>query len=75
MSSYSMEQKMELIADILDREVDELSPDMTLSDLEWDSVISLSYIAMMDEEFGKEVKGAQIKAFKTLQDALDLMGE
>lgn len=73
MSEYALEQKMELIADILDMDVDELDPGMKLSELDWDSVTSLTYIAMMEEEFGKEVSGAQIKGFVTLQDALDLM--
>ncbi len=73
MSANSMTEKMELIADILDMDPDELDPGMKISELNWDSVTSLSYIAMMEEEFGKEIKGAQIKSFVTLQDVLDLM--
>ena len=70
----STEQKLELIADIVDMEVDELSPEMEFAALEnWDSVAALSFIAMMDEEFGKEIKGAEIKKFVTIQDALDVM--
>ena len=69
----TIEKKMELLADILDMDADELSPETLIADLEWDSVTALSYIAMVDEEFGKEVKGADIKKFVTIQDALNLM--
>jgi len=75
MSTYTMDKKMELLADILDVEPTDLSPEMKLSELDWDSLVSLSYIALMEEEFGKEIKGAQIKSFVTIQDALDLMEE
>ena len=68
------EQKMELIAEIVDMEPSDLTPETTFASLEdWDSVAVLSFIAMMDEEFGKEIKGAEIKKFVTIQDALDIM--
>lgn len=70
------EEKMELIAEILDVDVEDISPETVLAEIdEWDSVAALSFIAMMDDEFGKEVKGAQIKQFVTIQDALDIMEE
>lgn len=70
----TLEKKMELIAEILDVDPADLTPDTEFSSLdEWDSVAALSFIAMMDEEFGKEVKGAIIKGFVTIQDALDIM--
>lgn len=73
MKDYTVDQKMELLADILDVEATDLKPETKLSELDWDSLVSLSYIAMMEEEFGKEVKGSQIKNFVTIQDAIDLM--
>ncbi len=70
------EKKMELLAEILDLEVEELTPETKLSTLaEWDSIAILSFIAMMDEEFGKAVKGAEIKQFETIQDAMNVMEE
>ena len=70
----TIEKKLELIADILDVEVEELTPETEFAALEnWDSVAALSFIAMMDEEFGKEIKGAEIKQFVTIQDALNVM--
>ena len=72
----SNEKKMELIADILDVDVEELTPEKEFASMEnWDSVAALSFIAMMDEEFGKEIKGAEIKKFVTIQDALNVMGD
>lgn len=69
----TVEKKLELIADILDADVDDLKPETELSELDWDSVASLSFIAMMDEEFEKEVRSADIKKLVTIQDMLDLM--
>ena len=69
----TIEKKLELLADILDMDASELTPETELASLDWDSVTALSYIAMVDEEFGKEVKGAQIRSFVTIQDALNLM--
>ncbi len=66
-------EKLELIADILDVEADTLTPETKISSLEWDSIATLSFIAMLDENFGKVVKGAVIKNFVTLQDALNIM--
>lgn len=72
----TMEKKLELIAEILDMEIGDLTPETKLADLDdWDSVAALSFIAMMDEEFGKEVKGATIKEFVTIQDAMNIMEE
>ena len=69
------QEKMELIADILDMDAEELKPDTKIANLEWDSIATLSFIAMMDESFSKEVKGAVVKQFVTIQDALNIMEE
>ena len=70
------EKKMELLADILDIEAEELTPETRLVDMEeWDSIAALSFIAMMDEEFGKEFKCADVKKIVTVQDALNVMEE
>ena len=71
----AIEKKLELLADILDVDAEELAPEKELSEFDWDSVAILSFIAMMDEEFGKEMKGAEIKKFVTVQDALNAMEE
>lgn len=70
------EKKMEMLAEILDLEVEEFTPATKLSTLsEWDSIAILSFIAMIDEEFGKAIKGAEIKQFETIQDAMNVMEE
>ena len=57
------EEKIENIAEILDLEEEEIKEDALLADYEeWDSVAVLSFIALMDEEFDKAVKGAEIRA-------------
>ncbi len=67
------EKKLELLADILEMDVNDLNPETRIEDLEWDSITALSFIAMMDEQFDKAVRGADIKQFVTVQDALDMM--
>ncbi len=69
------QEKLELIADILDIDAEEIKPETKIASLEWDSIATLSFIAMMDENFSKEVKGAEIKKFVTIQDALNIMEE
>ena len=50
----SYQEKMEIIADILDMEVDELNDTMELEKIEtWDSLAVLSVISVMDAKFGK----------------------
>ena len=71
MSDY---EKLEKIAEILDLEVEEIKAEALLSDYEeWDSVAILSFIALMDEEFARSVKGAEIKQFETVSDLMNAM--
>lgn len=70
----SNQEKLEKIAEIMDLEVEDLKEDALLDDYEeWDSVAVLSFIALMDEEFGKAVKGAEIKEYVTIKDVMDAM--
>ena len=70
------EEKIQLIAEVMDIDASEISPEMKLADLDsWDSVALLSFIAMMDEKFNKAIKGAEIRSFVTIQDAMDVMKE
>ena len=53
-----------------------MTPETILSDLEeWDSIALISFMAMMDDEFDKIVKGADVKAQKTVADLMALMEE
>lgn len=71
-----LQKKKELLADILDADPDEITPEAKLKDLgDWDSLAILSFISMMDEEFGREVKGSTVKELVTAADAFAIMEE
>lgn len=68
------QEKLEKLEEIMDLDPNTLKEKDELEEYgEWDSIAALSFIAMMDEEFGKTVKGADIKALKTVADALAIM--
>ena len=70
------EKKIALIADVMEVDATELTPQTVLSDLDaWDSIAVLSFIAMMDDEFHKIVKGAVVKSQNTVGDLMKLMEE
>ena len=67
-------KKIELLAEIMEVEPEEIKEDMELKEVgDWDSLAVLSFIAMMDEEFGKEVSGTTVKEFVKISDALAVM--
>ena len=68
------EEKIEIIADILEVEPDEVQEDMVLEDFEtWDSVAVLSVIAMMDEHFGKYPNASEIRSYIKVGDLMKNM--
>lgn len=70
----SYQEKMEIIADILDMEVDELNDTMELEKIEtWDSLAVLSVISIMDSKFGKLPHAREILNCKKVSDLLDIM--
>ena len=69
-------KKMELIAEVLEVEVEGLTPETKLGDLdEWDSIALISFSAMMDDEFDKIIKGSVVKEQKTVADLMAMMEE
>lgn len=67
-------KKIELIAEVLDIEPEEIHEDMILKDMdEWDSLAILSFIVMMGDEFNKTVTGEDVKKLVTVADALAIM--
>ncbi|BCX79193.1 acyl carrier protein [Campylobacter sp. 19-13652] len=69
-----LSQKMELIAELLELETSDFTPQTSLDDLEeWDSLAAISYVVIMDEKFGIAAKPEEIQNFKTIQDILDSM--
>lgn len=68
------EKKIELLAEIMDVEPEKLTPETELESLEeWDSIALISFIAMMDDEFEKIVKGSEIKEKKTVAELMAMM--
>jgi acyl carrier protein, putative len=67
-------EKMALIAELLELEVSNFTPETKLEELEeWDSLAAISYVVMMDEHFGVTANPNDIRNFKTIQDILDSM--
>ena len=67
-------KKIELLEDMFEVEAGTLTPDMNLCDIDqWDSMASLSLILLLDEQFGKEINGEDIKKLSTIQDILNMM--
>ncbi len=66
--------KIELIAEVLDIEPEAINEDMNLKEMdEWDSLAILSFIVMMGDEFNKTVTGEDVKKLITVADALAIM--
>lgn len=64
----SLEEKLELLEEIMDYE-DSLGVDMVLSDLEeWDSLSTLALAAKVKELYGENLTNDEIQNFKTVKD-------
>lgn len=72
----SNEEKLALLAEMLEVETEDLSPDMKLSELdEWDSFARLSFMSLVDDNYGKLISSADIKKYETVADLLAVMTE
>lgn len=72
----SNEEKMEYIAESVEMEVEELTEDTVLNDLEnWDSVAVLSIIAVINEKFDRYPKAEEILTYKTVGDLMNALSE
>ena len=69
----SLEEKLELLEEIMDFE-DSLGVDMVLSDLEeWDSLSTLALAAKVKELYGENLTNDEIQNFKTVKDICDYL--
>lgn len=67
-------RKIEMLEEMMELEAGTLKADTVLSDIEeWDSIALISFIALMDDEFDKVIKGSVIKQAKTVADLMALM--
>ena len=68
------EEKIAILEEIMEVEEGTLTTETLLSNIEeWDSVSFLSFMAMMDEKFGKTVIGSEIKTKETVGDLMAMM--
>ena len=69
----SLEEKLELLEEIMDYE-NSLGVDMVLSDLEeWDSLSTLALAAKVKELYGENLTNDEIQNFKTVKDICDYL--
>lgn len=68
------EEKLEIIAEILEVELEEVAEENILEEYEsWDSVAVLSVIAVMNEKFNKFPHASEIREYKTVKNLMDNM--
>ena len=69
------EEKLEVIADILEIELEEVQEDSKLQEFEtWDSVAVLGVISVISEETGKFPHADEIRKFVTVLDIMEAIG-
>lgn len=66
---------IEYFADELDEtSIDELTPDTDFKALsEWSSLVALSIIAMIDDNYDKEITGEDLRNSTTIQDLFNVV--
>lgn len=70
------QEKLAALEDIMELDEGTLKPEASLEDIEeWDSLSALSLVVLLGDEFNRKITGQQIRAFKTVQDILDVMEE
>jgi acyl carrier protein len=73
-SVVTQAEKIRMLEEVMGLEEGVITPSTELSGLaEWDSIAVISFIVLMDEHFGKQISGAQIRGFVTVADALSAM--
>lgn len=69
------EQKLEIIADILELEPEEIKEESVLEEFDtWDSVAVLSVISVISEATGRFPHADEIKKMKTVIDLMNAIG-
>ena len=68
-------KKLALLEEVMELDEGALAPEMKLSEIEeYDSMVKLSLIVLMKDEFNKTITVKDINKFVTVQDVLDFMG-
>lgn len=67
-------EKIALLEEMMELDAGSLEEDNVLDEIdEWNSLAKLSLIAIMDEEFNKQISASKIREFKTIKDILEVM--
>lgn len=61
------------VAQIAQKDLSEIYPEMRLEDLNWDSLCDLSFLAKMDQVQGIEINIDALSCAKTVQDLIELV--
>ncbi len=70
----SEQEKIEMIAEVLEVETEEVVPEKELSDYDtWDSVAILSVISIMNEKFEKFPSAKEVLQNKTVSDLMQFL--
>ncbi|MEG0505254.1 MAG: hypothetical protein RR547_11465 [Raoultibacter sp.] len=68
------QKKLGLLTELFELDEGILTAETVLADLDnWDSMMKLSLIVLMDDECKKKLSGSKIKEFITIQDVMDFM--
>lgn len=68
-------KKLALLEEVMELDEGSLAPEMKLGEIEeYDSMVKLSLIVLMKDEFDKTITVKEINNFVTVQDVLDFMG-
>lgn len=69
-----LEEKLQVLEEILELDEDTLKPEMALEDIEeWDSMSKLYLVSYVKKNLKKRLSIDEIKNFKTVQDICDYM--
>lgn len=69
-----MNQFLEKMADILEVEATDLQPDTNFRDLPtWDSLAQLSFLALAQDDYSKNLTSDNLKAANTFEDLFKLV--
>ncbi len=69
-----MNEFLEKMADILEVEANELQPDTNFRDLPtWDSLAQLSFLALAQDDYSKNLTSDNLKAANTFEDLFKLV--
>ena len=68
-------KKLALLEEVMELDEGSLDLDMKLKEIEeYDSMVKLSLIVLMNDEFGKKITVKEINNFVTVRDVIDFMG-